>query len=96
MLIAVLLLPLLLLLRRHLQRAIVERRRRRMLTLPVPPQIDLPLERLVAEAALKGLITRVLTHVRDQVAALRERFAAHHAFVRFLACNMKSRERGGQ
>ena len=61
-----------------------------MLALPVPSQIDLPLERLVAQTALKRLVAGVLTHVRDQVAALGERLAAHHALVRFLTCNTKS------
>lgn len=64
-----------------------------MLTFPVPPQVDLPLEGLVAEAALEGLVAGVLTHVRDQVAALGKRLAAHHALVRFLACNTKKGER---
>lgn len=50
------------------------------------------MERLVAEAALKGLVAGVLTHVRDQVAALGERLAAHYALVRFLTCNTKSRK----
>lgn len=83
------------LLRRYLQRAIVERRRCRVLTFPVSSQVDLPLERLVAQAALKRLVTGVLTHVRDQVATLGERLAAHHALVRFLTCNTKSREISG-
>lgn len=61
-----------------------------MLTFPVPSQVDLPLEGLVAEAALKRLVAGVLAHVRDQVAALGERLAAHDALMRFLACNTKS------
>lgn len=83
------------LLRRYLKRAIVERRRRRMLTFPVPSQIDLSLECFVAQAALKRLIAGVLTHVRDQVAALGERLAANHALMRFLTCNTKSRKISG-
>jgi len=61
-----------------------------MLTLAMPPQVHLPLKGLVAEAALERLVAGVLTHVRDQVAALGERLAAHHALVRFLACNTRN------
>lgn len=56
-----------------------------MLSLSVPSKIDLPLERLVAEAALERFVACVLAHVRDQIAALGERLAADHAFVRLLA-----------
>lgn len=73
--------------RRYLQGAIIERWRRWMLTLPMPSQIDLPLKRLVAETALKWLVARVLAHMSDQVAALRERLAANDALVGFLTCN---------
>lgn len=58
-----------------------------MLSLSVPSKIDLPLERLVAEAALERFVACVLAHVRDQIAALGERLAADHAFVRLLAWN---------
>lgn len=60
-----------------------------MLSLSVPSKIDFPLERLVAEAALERFVACVLAHVRDQIAALGERLAADHAFVRFLAWNKK-------
>lgn len=81
---------LLLLLRWYLQRTIIERRCRRMLAFPVPTQIDLPLERFLAETALKRFVAGVFTHVRDQVAALGERLAAHDTFVRFFTCNTES------
>ena len=55
-----------------------------MLRLPVPPEVDLPLEPLLAEPAGEGFVSRVLPHMRDQVAALTERLAAHHALVGFL------------
>lgn len=42
-------------------------REARVLTLPVAPQIHLPLERLLAEAAAERLVAGVFTHVRDQV-----------------------------
>lgn len=58
-----------------------------MLRLPVPPQVDLPLECLFAEAAGKRLVARVLAHVRYQIGRLAERFRAHDALVRFFACN---------
>lgn len=50
-------------------------------------QVDLPLERFVAQAALEWLVTGVLTHVCDQIAALGERLATHHALMRLLTCN---------
>lgn len=55
-----------------------------MLGLAMPPQIDLTLKSSAAEFAGERLVTRVLSRVRDQIAALRERFAAHLTFVRFL------------
>ena len=59
---------------------------RRVLAVPVPPQVDLALERLVAEAARERLVPGVLAHVGDEIRRLAERFAAHDALVRFLAC----------
>lgn len=70
--------------RRSMRRAYVG-----VLSLAVPPQIDFTLESSAAELAGEWLETRVLSRVRDQVAALRERFAAYLTFVRFLACNRK-------
>lgn len=55
-----------------------------VLTLAVPPQIDLALEGLFAEAAGEGLVPGVLPHVRDQVGALAERLLADDAFVGLL------------
>lgn len=52
-----------------------------MLALTVTTQIHLPLERLFAEAAGERLVSRVLSHVRDQVRTLAERFLADDAFV---------------
>lgn len=60
-------------------------REARVLTLPVAPQIHLPLERLLAETAAEGLVAGVFAHVRDQVRRLAERFAADDALVRLLA-----------
>lgn len=71
--------------RRSMRRAYVG-----VLGLAVPPQIDLTLKSSAAEFAGEWLETRVLSRVRDQVAALRERFAAYLTFVRFLACNRKN------
>lgn len=55
-----------------------------MLTFSMPSKIDLSLKGLVAEAALERLVARVLAHMSDQIAALRERFTAYHAFVGLL------------
>lgn len=64
-----------------------------VLSLAVPPQVDLALESSAAELAGERLEARVFPRVRDQVAALRERFAAYLTFMRFLACNRKETER---
>jgi hypothetical protein len=63
-----------------------------VLTLAVPAQVDLTLEGLVAEAALERLVTRVLAHVRYQVAALGEGLATHHTLVWLLTYYQKQRE----
>lgn len=55
-----------------------------MLSFSMTSQIHLPLERLVAETTLERFVARVLAHVRDQIAALGERLATHHAFMRLL------------
>lgn len=60
-------------------------RHRGVLRLPVPPQVDFPLESLVAEAAGEGLVAGVFAHVRDEIGRLAERLGAHHALVGFLA-----------
>lgn len=60
-------------------------RHRGVLGLPVPPQIHLPLESLVAEAAGEGLVSGVFAHVRDEIGRLAERLGAHHALVGFLS-----------
>lgn len=52
-----------------------------VLTLTVPPQVDLALEGLFAEAAGERFVSRVLPHVGDQVGALAERFRANNALV---------------
>ena len=54
-----------------------------VLTLTVPPQVDLALEGLFAEAAGEGLVSRVLPHVGNQVGALAERFRTNDALVWF-------------
>lgn len=53
----------------------------------MPPQVNLPLESSAAKLTGERLEARVFPRVRDQVAALRERLAAHLALMRFLACN---------
>lgn len=58
----------------------------RVLAVPVPPQIDLALERLVAQSAGERLVAGVLAHVGDEIRRLAERFAAHDALVRLLSC----------
>lgn len=68
-------------------------RRPGMLALPVSAQIDLPLERLVAQATRERLVAGVLAQVRDQVGRLAERLAAHHALVRFLACTDQKKKK---
>jgi len=60
-----------------------------VLGLAMPPQIDLTLESSAAKLASEWLVTCMFSRVRDQVAALRERFAAYLTFMRFLACNRK-------
>lgn len=55
-----------------------------MLSFSMSSQIHLPLERLVAETTLERFVARVLAHVRDQIAALGERFATYHTFMRLL------------
>lgn len=75
--------------RRHLERAVVEGRCLGVLSLPVPPQVDLALEGLVAETALEGLVTGVLAHVGYQVTALGERLETHYALVWLFTCNHK-------
>lgn len=52
----------------------------------VPAQVHFPLEGAAADAARERLESAVLARVRDQVGRLAERFAAHHALVRLLAC----------
>lgn len=66
-----------------------------MLAVPMAAQVDLALERLVAEAALEGLVAGVLAHVRDQVGALAERLLADDARVRFLAWRWDEIKRNG-
>jgi len=63
-----------------------------VLGLAVPPQVDLPLESSAAQLARERLETRVLSRMRDQIAALREGFSAHLTLVRFLACDRKQME----
>lgn len=63
-----------------------------VLSLAVPPQVDLPLESSAAQLARERLETRVLSRMRDQVAALRERFAAYLTLVWLLACDRKQME----
>lgn len=68
----------------------------RVLCLLVASQIDLALERLVAQLAGEGLVAGVFAGVRYQVRALAEGFAAHLTLVRFLTCNReRERERVG-
>lgn len=64
-------------------------RRPRVLALAVSAQVHLALERLVAQAARKRLVARVLAQVRDQIGRLAECLATHHAFVRFLTWEKK-------
>ena len=56
-----------------------------VLALPVSPQVHFPLEPLLTEPARERLVARVLAHVCDQVAALRERLRTHDALVRLLS-----------
>ena len=56
-----------------------------MLALPVSPQIHLSLEPFLAQPASKWLVTGVLPHVSDQVAALGERLGTHDTLVRLLS-----------
>lgn len=65
----------------------------RVLCLLVASQIDLALERLVAQLAGEGLVAGVLAGVRYQVRALAEGFAAHLTLVWLLTCKReKERE----
>ena len=57
-----------------------------MLGLLVTAQVDLALKSAPTEVAGEGFVAGVLARVRDEVAALRERLAAHDALVRFLTC----------
>lgn len=58
-----------------------------VLSLAMPPQVDLPLECPAAKFTGERLEASVLPRVGDQVAALRERLAAHLTLVRLFACN---------
>jgi hypothetical protein len=58
-----------------------------MMRFRVPSQINLALECARADGARERLVTGVFACVRDQIRRLRERLAAHVAFVRFFACN---------
>lgn len=60
-----------------------------MLTFAMAPQVDLSLERLIAHAALEWLITRMFSHVRNEVGALAERLLANYADVWFLTWKEK-------
>ncbi len=53
-------------------------------------QVNLALEGPAAEVAWEGLVAGVLPRVRDEVAALWERLAAHDTLVRLLACSKQS------
>lgn len=55
----------------------------------MPPQVDLPLKSSAAKLAGERLEARMFPRMRDQVAALRKRLAAHLALVRFFACDNK-------
>lgn len=55
-----------------------------MATLAMTSQINLTLERLIAEPTAEGFVARVLAHVCDQVGALAEGLQADGALVRFL------------
>lgn len=57
-----------------------------MLRLPVPPEVHLPLEALPTQVTAKGLETRMLPAVSDEVGALTECFTTHLAFVGLLTC----------
>lgn len=52
--------------------------------LAMTSQINLTLERLIAETTAEGFVPSVLAHVRDQVGALTEGLQADGALVRFL------------
>lgn len=66
----------------------------RVLCLLVASQIDLALERLVAQLAGEGLVAGVFAGVRYQVRALAEGFSAHLTLVRFFTCKRyRKRER---
>lgn len=66
-------------------------RRPRVLTFPVPPEVNLPLEGLVAKSATERFVAGVFPEMSDEVRGLTESFPANDAFVRFFSCNkMKS------
>lgn len=65
----------------------------RVLCLLVASQIDLALERLVAQLAGEGLVAGVFAGVRYQVRALAEGLAAHLTLVWLLTCK-REKERG--
>lgn len=52
-------------------------------------EVDLPLERLLTQAAGERFVSGVLAHMRDEIRTLAERFGANDAFVRFFTCNNK-------
>jgi hypothetical protein len=56
----------------------------RVLAVAVSTQVDFTLEGLVAKAASKRFVARVLAHVSDEIGRLAEGFAAHDALVRLL------------
>lgn len=58
----------------------------RVLRLLVPSQVHFPLECLVAELTGKGLVSRMLPRVCNEVGALTERLSAHCTLVRLLSC----------
>ena len=48
-------------------------------------QVNLPLKSLLAHITGKGLVASMLSHVGNEVAALRKRLAAYNTFVRLFA-----------
>lgn len=58
-----------------------------VLSLAVPPQVDLPLESSSAQLACERLESRVLPRVRYQIATLRERLATYLTLVRLFTCD---------
>lgn len=61
-----------------------------VLSLAMPPQVNLPLKCPAAKFTGERLESRVLPRVSDQIAALRERFATHLTLVRLFACNKEN------